>query len=69
MERMSYRTDRFKWNDFILFPVLITFLIVFIGQFAGSILVDSVMPLFRNETNSDFCLFLQTIFHLLVSGY
>ena len=36
MERMSYHTDRFKWNDFILFPVLITFLIVFIGQFAGS---------------------------------
>ena len=53
----SWHTDRFKWNDHILFPMFITFLIVSIGQFAGSILVDPVIALFRNERNADFLSF------------
>ncbi len=52
-----YRTDRFKWNDFILFPVLISFIIVFIGQIAGTILVGAVIPFFENEKNSEFLSF------------
>ncbi len=61
----SYRTERFKWNDFILFPSVIAFIIIIIGQFAGSVLVDSVIPLFRNERNSGLLSFASTFFSFI----
>lgn len=56
------KTDRFKWNDFILIPVILAIIIVFAGQFAGSFLVDYVTPFFENESNSDLVSFTSKYF-------
>ena len=58
----NYRTERFKWYDFIFFLFIFAFLIILIGQEAGFILVDSVIGLLRIERNNDLVIFLSVNF-------
>ena len=62
----SLHSDEYRWYDFFLFPLLISYVLMFAGQILGIIITNIPLKLLVNEDNHDFLRILQT--YLLFIG-
>ena len=56
----NLHTDQYKWNDFFLIPLIVTIVMMFVGQTGVLVISGILMKPIINDNNVDFL----TIFHL-----
>ena len=61
----NLHTDQYKWNDFFLIPLIVTFVMILVGQTGVLVISEILMKPIINDNNVDFLTIFQQYFTFL----
>jgi len=61
----SYRTENFKWNDFLIIPLFLSLFLLTLGQIVGNLIINAIFPMFVNDKTTDFITFFAMYFSFI----